>query len=210
MLINQFCRFTLKSKIINNHIRLLSSALPEDILTAKSLVNHLENIDENPHFYALQEIKNKLKTTLEEYEELKTLLNDPELAKIAQKDCLNIETQVRETLKLSSKLLISSRKFDAQDAILEVQAGAGGLEAGVFAGEILHLYLGYIRYLGFSTELLEKQDLMISTTLKSSAAQPTAFTKVSITGTDVFKALKYECGVHRVQRVPVTGTKSDR
>ena len=72
MLIKQLCRFGLKPKIFHSQLRLLSSALPEDILTAKSLVNHIENIDESPHFYALQEIKNSLKTTLEEYEELKT------------------------------------------------------------------------------------------------------------------------------------------
>ena len=190
--------------------RLKSTGIPEDIQTAKNLIQHIETIDDSPHFFNLQEIKNNLVTTLADYEELNTLLDDPDLGQTAQEDCLKIERNVRQIIKFSSKLLLSSRKFDSSDAILEVQAGAGGLEAGVFAGEILQLYLGYIAYLGFEAALLEKEDLNVPSTLKSGAAPPTAFTKVSITGTNVFRALKYECGVHRVQRVPVTGTKNDR
>ena len=190
--------------------RLKSTGIPEDIQTAKNLVQHIESIDDSPHFFTLQEIKNNIITTLEDYEELNTLFEDPELGQTAQEDSLKIEKEIRQMIKLSSKLLLSTRKFDSSDAILEVQAGAGGLEAGVFAGEILQLYIGYIAKLGFDLELLEKEDINVSGTLKSGAAPPTAFTKMSITGTDVFRALKYECGVHRVQRVPVTGTKNDR
>ena len=163
--------------------RLKSTKIPEDITIAKNLVQHIESINDSPNFFTLHEIKNNIITTLEDYEELNTLLEDPDLGQTAQEDILKIEKEVRQMIKFSSKLLLSSRKFDASDAILEVQAGAGGLEAGVFAGEILQLYLRYITKLGFDAVLLEKEDLNVSGTLKSGAAPPTAFTKMSITGT---------------------------
>jgi len=109
-------------------------------------------------------------------------------------------------LKESGQFLISLNKYDTQDAYLEVTAGVGGLEAGVFAGEILNLYLGYIRHLGFEYSIEEQEEMQVSKLFPDSIARA----KVSVHGCDVFHSLKYECGVHRVQRFPYTGTKSDR
>ena len=102
-------------------------------------------------------------------------------------------------------MLTSLHKYDSQDAYLEVTAGAGGLEAGVFAWEILSLYLGYIRYLGFQYTIEEKENLPSHSAKSPIVANAIAKAKVSVHGRDVFFALKYECGVHRVQRVPYTG-----
>merc|ERR1711935_40127 len=88
-----------------------------------------------------------------------------------------------------------------------VTAGAGGHEAKVFAGEILNLYLGYIRHLGFEYSI-EEQEYMrihISKVFPNSIVRA----KVSVHGCDVFHSLKYECGVHRVQRFPYIGTRSN-
>merc|ERR1712047_143987 len=112
-----------KSFLNSMTTRLKSTKIPEDIQTAKNLVQHIESINDSPNFFTLHEIKNNLITTLEDYEELNTLLDDPDLGQTAQEDILKLEKEVRQMIKFSSKLLLSSRKFDASDAILEVQAG---------------------------------------------------------------------------------------
>lgn len=64
--------------------------------------------------------------------------------------------------------------------------------------------------MGYEHEVIEFEDILVSNALKQSSARPTSRAKISVQGHNVFGTLKYECGVHRVQRVPVTGTKSDR
>lgn len=191
----------------------MSSTPDENIVTAKNFIGYMNTVDEKKfplHYYRLQELKNEVSTLYEEYNELSTLQPNDELYSIAEEECAQIVTKIRGLLKTSSKFLDAMNKYDAQDAYMEVTAGAGGLEAGVFAGEILQLYLGYINSMGFEHEIVEWEDIPVSSALKQSSARPTARTKISVMGNNVFGTLKYECGVHRVQRVPVTGTKSDR
>ena len=123
-----------------------------------------------------------------------------DLAEEASKDLSQLDVQIRKALKLSSRMISSSWKFDKQDAFLEVTAGAGGLEAGVLACEIKNFYIGYCQALGFEAQILEMEDLDVSSNLKAISRS-----KFCIQGQNVFHALKYECGVHRVQRVPSTG-----
>ena len=108
-------------------------------------------------------------------------------------------------MKESGQFLISLNKYDTKDACLEVTAVAGGLENGIFAGEILNLYLGYIRHLGFEYSIEEQEYPRIH----DSKVFPNSIVraKVLVHGCDVFHSLKYECGVHRVQRFPYIGTK---
>jgi peptide chain release factor 1 len=84
---------------------------------------------------------------------------------------------------------------DAKDVILEIRAGAGGDEAALFAGELLRLYLRYAESKGFETEILSQSE-----------NENGGFKEVivEIRGQGAYSAVKYEGGVHRVQRVPVT------
>lgn len=94
--------------------------------------------------------------------------------------------------------LLPKDETEDRDALLEIRAGAGGDEASLFAGEILKLYQRYVERRGWKWEHLE-----------SSPSDVGGFKEVilKITGEEVFRYLKYESGVHRVQRVPATETQ---
>jgi len=188
--------------------RYCSTTPNENVIVAKSLMDHIDSMTESnsSQYFHLMKLKEKVAHLHDEYIELSAIDPSDELATIAQEECSANSVKIRKLLKESGRFLISLNKYDTQDAYLEVTAGAGGLEAGVFAGEILNLYLGYIRHLGFEYSIEEQEDMQVSRVFPNSIARA----KVSVHGCDVFHSLKYECGVHRVQRIPYTGTKSDR
>ena len=190
------------TKLIARHC---STTPNENIIVAKSLMDHIDSMPESssPHYFHLKKLNEKVAHLHDEFIELSAIDPSDELATIAQEDCSEISVKIRKLLKESGRFLISLNKYDTQDAYLEVTAGAGGLEAGVFAGEILNLYLGYIRHLGFEYSIEEQEKMLVSKAFPHSIARA----KVSVHGCDVFHSLKYECGVHRVQRVPYTGKK---
>ncbi|MDQ1664485.1 MAG: peptide chain release factor 1, partial [Actinomycetota bacterium] len=106
--------------------------------------------------------------------------------------------ELEERLRL---LLLPRDPNDDKDVILEIKAGEGGEESALFAGDLLRMYLRYAERVGWKTELIEatESDLGgykdVSLAVKSRGAAP---------GEGVWSRLKYEGGVHRVQRVPVT------
>jgi peptide chain release factor 1 len=113
----------------------------------------------------------------------------------AERDELHPEIEALEAqLKI---LLIPKDPNDSRDAIIEIRAGAGGDEAGLFASDIYRMYQRFAERNGLNTE-----------TLSSSLNPSGGFKEVvfSITGKEAFGQLKYESGVHRVQRVPKTET----
>ena len=186
------------SQLIARHC---STTPNENVIVAKSLMDHIDSMTESnsSQYFHLRKLKDKVAHLHDEYIELSAIDPSDELATIAQEECSINSVKIRKLLKESGRFLISLSKYDTQDAYLEVTAGAGGLEAGVFAGEILNLYLGYIRHLGFEYFIEEQEDMQFPNSI--------ARAKVSVHGCDVFHTLKYECGVHRVQRVPYTGKK---
>jgi len=188
--------------------RYCSTTPNENVIVAKSLMDHIDSMTESnsSQYFHLRKLKEKVAHLHDEFIELSAIDPSDELATIAQEECSANSVKIRKLLKESGRFLISLNKYDTQDAYLEVTAGAGGLEAGVFAGEILNLYLGYIRHLGFEYFIEEQEEMQVSKVFPNSIARA----KVSVHGCDVFRTLKYECGVHRVQRIPYTGTKSDR
>lgn len=193
------------TKLIARHC---STTQNENVIVAKSLMDHIDSMTESnsSQYFHLRKLKEKVAHLHDEFIELSAIDPSDELATIAQEECSANSVKIRKLLKESGRFLISLNKYDTQDAYLEVTAGAGGLEAGVFAGEILNLYLGYIRHLGFEYSIEEQEEMQVSKLFPNSMARA----KVSVHGCDVFHSLKYECGVHRVQRFPYTGTKSDR
>jgi len=172
----------MKGSILFNVSRLFgfSSKSNENILLAKGVIDYIDKLDNSTtdNFFVLKELQQKLQPLQEEYVELKSIDPEDELAKLAEEECVALNLQTRDLLKEASKFLHSSRKFDSQDAFLEVVSGAGGMEAAVFAGEILQLYLGYIATLGFHCEIVESENLPLTQDLKNkSIALPTLRTK---------------------------------
>jgi peptide chain release factor 1 len=127
--------------------------------------------------------------------DLEIMLDDPEMRDMAQDEA----DAIRETLpKAERALALSLLPKDAADersAMLEVRAGTGGDEAALFAGDLFRMYSRYAEGQGWKVELIS-----------ASAAEMGGYKEVvaSVTGKGVFARLKFESGVHRVQRVPVT------
>ena len=102
-------------------------------------------------------------------------------------------------------------KYDDENAMVEVVPGAGGQEASLFAEEIFNFYMDYCQSRGCEVEVVEliKTKVTSSKTLTNTGIVK-GVARVMSDSLPVFRLLKFESGVHRVQRVPVTGTKADR
>ena len=134
----------------------------------------------------------QLKSNLDE---ANSLLNDPELGEMAQEDAENLKRTIEENEARLEELLIPRNPEDDKPAIIEIRAGAGGDEASLFAGELYRMYLRYAERHGLKSEL-------ISENLNEAGGTKEVIFKIS--GDDAYGQLKFEGGVHRVQRVPVT------
>jgi peptide chain release factor 1 len=120
---------------------------------------------------------------------------DPELKGLAEEEMQSLRERLPE-LELNIKMALLPRdEDDERNAILEVRAGTGGEEAALFAAELFRMYQRYAALKGWRFELLDLSETGLGG-FKEAAA--------SITGRNVFARLKFESGVHRVQRVPET------
>ena len=122
-------------------------------------------------------------------------MTDPELRDLAEEEYHALKERVpalEQSLKL---LLLPKDEADERNAILEVRAGTGGDEAALFAGELFRMYQRYAALHNWRWEALDVSETDIGGLKEASA---------SISGRNVFERLKFESGVHRVQRVPAT------
>jgi peptide chain release factor 1 len=137
----------------------------------------------------------ELAKNLSESKELLKSESDPEIIGIAKEDIAQIE-QVLPALDEKVKYLLVPRDpVDARDAIVEIRAGTGGIEAGIFAADLYRMYSHYIEKKNWSAEVLSSNYGDIG------AIKEIVF---MVKGEDVYGTLKFESGVHRVQRVPLT------
>ena len=127
--------------------------------------------------------------------EAEALLNDPELSEIAKEDSDKLKNELKVAREKLEELLIPRDPSDDKPAIVEIRAGAGGDEASLFAGELYRMYLKYAEAHGLKFE-------PISENLNEAGGTKEVIFKVS--GDNAYGQLKFEGGVHRVQRVPVT------
>ncbi|GAB5524651.1 MAG: peptide chain release factor 1 [Roseivirga sp.] len=115
-----------------------------------------------------------------------------DMAKMELDELSGRQTTLEEELKV---LLIPKDPDDSKDVIMEIRAGAGGDEAGIFAGDLYRMYTRFIEGQGWKKELISLNEA------SSGGFKEVVF---SVVGEDVYGSLKFESGVHRVQRVPVT------
>ena len=147
---------------------------------------------------ALEPIVNKYreyKKTKQAYEEALELLKDPEMKELAEEDMLTnkeLLPKLEEELKI---LLIPKDPDDDKNVICEIRAGAGGDEAALFAGTLFRMYTMYAESKFWKLEILNENPTQLG-----------GYKEVSfmITGKGAYSRLKFESGVHRVQRVPET------
>lgn len=120
---------------------------------------------------------------------------DSELSELAKMEIPELEQKIAEVENTLTELLTPKDPNDHKNAVVEIRAGAGGDEASLFAAELLRMYLRYCETHSLKTELLSEN-----------ANDTGGYKEVifMVRGTDAYKQLKFEGGVHRVQRVPAT------
>lgn len=178
------------SKLIERHNELEASLMTP--LDSGTLAQYSkEYSDLTPVVEAIQTLRSQQSQLKQAYE----LLNDPDMRDIAQEEIQNLQSET-ETLQQNIRVLLLPKDIDDEkNAILEVRAGTGGDEAALFAGNLFRMYQRFSQQQGWQFEILSLQETGIGG-LKEGQA--------SITGKGVFAMLKFESGVHRVQRVPET------
>ncbi len=146
------------------------------------------------------ELWDTLQSTEKQLEENQELArsDDPEMAEMAAMEIPDLEKSLEKLREDMQYALLPADPNEDRDALVEIRAGAGGDEASLFAGEVMRLYQRYADSKGWKTEHLE-----------SSPSEVGGFKEVilKVTGDEVFRHMKYESGVHRVQRVPATETQ---
>ena len=140
---------------------------------------------------------NAAQTNLEENREL-VKSGDPELAEMAGEEIPELEEKIVVLEKQIQYALLPHDPTESRDAIVEIRAGTGGDEASLFAAELSRMYQRYSEGLNWKCEMME-----------ASPSDVGGFKEVTmkVSGSEVFRYLKYESGVHRVQRVPATETQ---
>ena len=121
--------------------------------------------------------------------------DDAELRDLAKAETADLEARREVMEKEIRNLLIPKDPQDEKNAIIEIRAGTGGDEASLFAGELLRLYMRYCEKRGWRTALLSENEGTVGGYKEA---------QLEVTGDDVYGTLKFESGVHRVQRVPET------
>jgi peptide chain release factor 1 len=120
---------------------------------------------------------------------------DCELAAMAREDIARLEGELESLGRAVRHGLVPPEPADSRNTIIEIRAGAGGAESALFAADLYRMFTRYAEARGWKAEAID-----------ASPSDLGGFKEVifSVTGTDVYKRLKYESGVHRVQRVPAT------
>ncbi len=132
---------------------------------------------------------------LSDIEEAEEMLTDPDMKDLAEEELPELRAALPEAEHALQLALLPKDAADARPAILEIRPGTGGDEAALFAGDLLRMYQRYAETRGWKLEILEENATELGG-IKEVVAH--------IKGENVFARMKYESGVHRVQRVPTT------
>jgi peptide chain release factor 1 len=143
----------------------------------------------------LVDIFREYKQTSKEIEENKALISDKDLGELAREEIISLERKLQILNDKMQVMLLPKDPMDDKNVFLEIRAGAGGGEAALFAADLLRMYSRYAERNGWKTDILSINETGIGG-IKEAI--------VAIEGERVYSRLKYESGVHRVQRVPTT------
>jgi peptide chain release factor 1 len=164
-------------------------------------------IADNRRFSAMSKEYRGLEKIVQAYHDYKKLLedvdfykealngDDSELRDLAKSEMPALEERKEKMESEIRQLLIPKDPQDEKNAIIEIRAGTGGDEASLFAGDLLRMYIKYCEKKGWRTALLSESEGTVGGYKEA---------QLEVTGDDVYGTLKFESGVHRVQRVPNT------
>lgn len=167
-----------------------------------------EIVSDNKRFTATSREYRKLEPIADAWKKYRTCLDDIAFGKevLATETDTDLREMAKEDLEIQEarkialeeeirQLLIPKDPQDEKNAVLEIRAGTGGDEAAIFAGDLMRMYTRYCERNGFKVSLLSETE---------GTAGGYKEIQLEITGTDCYGTLKFESGVHRVQRVPAT------
>ncbi|GFE64047.1 peptide chain release factor 1 [Litoreibacter roseus] len=164
----------------------LASGAVENIATVSREYAELKPVAEEVAAY---------RQLLADIEDAQTMLADPEMKVLAEEELPALKARLPEAEASIKLALLPKDAADARPAMIEIRPGTGGDEAALFAGDLLNMYRRYAENHGWTFDIIEEQASDLG-----GIKEVTAHVK----GLNVFARLKYESGVHRVQRVPVT------
>lgn len=175
------------------------------------LIVHPDAMKDMKKYSQLGREYKELEKIVNQYKEYKNLLGniesaksvlatekDPEFRDMAKMELEELQPQKEDMEDLIKELLIPKDPNDSKDVIMEIRAGAGGDEASIFAGDLYRLYQRFAETQGWKFQVMDFTE-------GTSGGYKEII--ISIAGEDVFGKLKFESGVHRVQRVPETETQ---
>mgnify|MGYP002278845447 CR=1 FL=1 len=163
------------------------------------------------HFVKLNKDYKELEPVVQSYKTYKNLLGnienareilenekDPEFREMAKEELEELQPKLKETEEQIRLLLIPKDPQDSKNAVMEIRAGTGGDEASIFAGDLFRMYQKYCETKGWKVDVVE---------LNEGTAGGFKAIVFNVTGSGAYGTLKFESGVHRVQRVPKTETQ---
>ncbi len=177
----------------------------EEMLTQPDVLSDMKRYTQlNREYKDLQKIMTRYyeyKNILGNIDNCKQILNtekDEDMREMAKSELDELLPQVEPMEEVIRLLLIPQDPEDSKNAVLEIRGGTGGDEASIFAGDLARMYLRYCERKGWKTEVID---------FTEGTAGGYKEIIIEVSGEDVYGLLKYESGVHRVQRVPDTETQ---
>ena len=174
-----------------NHLQeeLTKQEVLSDIKKTREYSKEIANLEDVVTCYK------KYKKVLEEIEDTKEMIKDPELGEMAKEELKTLQEEKENLDKELEILLIPKDPNDGKNVVMEIRGAAGGDEANIFAGDLFRMYTRYAEKKGFSYQVYNSVD-----------GTAGGFSQIEfiIKGQNAYSLLKYESGSHRVQRVPVT------
>ena len=173
-----------------------------ELLSQPEVTSDFDRLQELAREHALiEDLVNKFreyKAVVKSLEETEAMLDqglDEEIAEMAREEVESLQARQDRLLQEIKLALIPHDPADDKDVIVEIRAGAGGDEAGLFAADLFRMYARYALSKGWSTEIMSRNETGIG-----------GFKEIifEVKGKGAYSRLKYERGVHRVQRVPIT------
>jgi peptide chain release factor 1 len=166
-----------------------------------------EIVNDNKKFAATSKEYRSLEKLVDAYNDYRKILDDEtfyketlngdddELRELAKMELPPLEEKKEQLEAHIRQLLIPKDPQDEKNAIIEIRAGTGGDEASLFAGDLLRMYIKYCEKRGYKTAILSENEGTVGGYKE---------VQLEVSGDDVYGTLKFESGVHRVQRVPAT------
>jgi len=172
--------------------------LIQDPSLVKDQNRYRDVMKEHSHLSEISQLHNNIEELEKQINDAKTLIQeekDHEMKELAREELKNLESKFASESEKLKVLLIPKDPLDEKNIIMEIRAGTGGEEAALFASDLYRMYSRFAETKGWKFEVMNSNDTELG------GIKEIVF---SISGNNVYENLRYESGVHRVQRVPAT------